>query len=148
MIIRPATRSDVREMLRLAHEAPTAANWSLKEYERLFDTQPPRRIALVCEEAGTARGFLIARIVDNEWEIENIVIAAEMRRRGFATKLLQAFLDQARAEAARGIFLEVRESNRAARSLYEKSGFQKAGRRTSYYSQPVEDAVLYRRASA
>jgi [ribosomal protein S18]-alanine N-acetyltransferase len=146
MIIRPAMRSDVPEMLRLAHEAPTAASWSQKEYERLFDAQPPRRTALVCEEAGTARGFLIARIVDNEWEIENIVIAAEVRRRRFATKLLEAFLDQARAEAAGAIFLEVRESNKAARFLYEKSGFHEAGRRVRYYSQPVEDAVLYRRS--
>jgi ribosomal-protein-alanine N-acetyltransferase len=147
MIIRPAMRSDVHEMLRLAHEAPTAANWSEKEYERLFDAQPPRRIALVCEEGGTAQGFLIGRIVDDEWEIENIVIAAEVRRRRFATKLLEAFLDQARAAAARAIFLEVRESNKAARSLYEKSGFREGGRRARYYSQPVEDAVLYRRSS-
>jgi ribosomal-protein-alanine N-acetyltransferase len=147
MIIRPAMRSDVHEMLRLAHEAPTAANWSEKEHERLFDAQPPRRVALVCEEGGTAQGFLIGRIVDDEWEIENIVIAAEVRRRRFATKLLEAFLDQARAEAARAIFLEVRESNKAARSLYEKSGFREGGRRSRYYSQPVEDAVLYRRSS-
>jgi ribosomal-protein-alanine N-acetyltransferase len=44
------------------------------------------------------------------------------------------------------VFLEVRESNSAARTLYEKAGFEATGLRKSYYANPVEDAVLYRRS--
>ena len=44
---------------------------------------------------------------------------------------------------ARTILLEVRESNSAARKLYEKCGFVQSGRRQRYYKQPEEDAILY-----
>ena len=44
------------------------------------------------------------------------------------------------------MFLEVRESNIAARKLYEKAGFEPTGRRKSYYTDPLEDALLYRRS--
>ena len=40
------------------------------------------------------------------------------------------------------IFLEVRETNRAAYQLYSKIGFQEIGRRKNYYSEPVEDALM------
>jgi ribosomal-protein-alanine N-acetyltransferase len=43
------------------------------------------------------------------------------------------------------VFLEVRESNAAARTLYENAGFEQTGRRRSYYTSPLEDAILYRR---
>ena len=147
MIIRPATRADIPCMLRLIEHSPTASRWSRQDYEGLFDANTFRRVALLCEDQSQVQGLLIAQGIGDEWEIENLAIAPEVRRRGFATKLLEGFLDQARAEGARAVFLEVRDSNRPARSLYEKSGFKEVGRRPRYYSQPIEDAVLYRRSS-
>mgnify|MGYP002582415600 FL=1 len=38
--------------------------------------------------------------------------------------------------------LEVRESNLAARRLYEKNGFEIVGKRKNYYEKPAEDAIL------
>jgi ribosomal-protein-alanine N-acetyltransferase len=52
-------------------------------------------------------------------------------------------LDQVRARGGREILLEVRDSNVAARRLYEGAGFQENGRRPAYYRNPDEDAVLY-----
>jgi len=51
-------------------------------------------------------------------------------------------MEQARREQARRVHLEVRESNTAARKLYERWGFREVGRRKSYYSGPPEDALL------
>jgi len=79
-----------------------------------------------------------------EWEIENIALAGPARRRGLGTRLLGEFLDLARAQGAEAVFLEVRESNRAARALYEKWSFMRSGRRQRYYKDPEEDAILYR----
>ena len=45
---------------------------------------------------------------------------------------------------AKAVFLEVRESNYAARALYEKWAFVESGRRRRYYQDPNEDAILYR----
>jgi ribosomal-protein-alanine N-acetyltransferase len=43
------------------------------------------------------------------------------------------------------MFLEVRESNSAARALYASRGFLAVGRRRGYYRSPVEDALVLRR---
>jgi ribosomal protein S18 acetylase RimI-like enzyme len=73
-------------------------------------------------------------------------VAGPARRRGFGTRLLGEFLRRAQSEGATAIFLEVRESNHAARSLYEKWAFSESGRRPRYYTQPEEDAIVYRLA--
>lgn len=39
-------------------------------------------------------------------------------------------------------FLEVRESNKAARELYGGMGFETVGRRRAYYRDPPEDALI------
>jgi ribosomal-protein-alanine N-acetyltransferase len=51
-------------------------------------------------------------------------------------------LSQAHAAGAVTVLLEVRESNVAARRLYRKLGFTEHGRRSNYYLQPAEDALL------
>jgi [ribosomal protein S18]-alanine N-acetyltransferase len=87
---------------------------------------------------------LVARHLAPEWELENIVVAPSARRQGLGNRLLNALLAAARETHSASVFLEVRESNSAARTLYEKAGFKQTGRRKSYYTDPLEDAVLYR----
>jgi ribosomal-protein-alanine N-acetyltransferase len=76
--------------------------------------------------------------------LENLLVSPAERRHGVANQLLQALLSRAAQTNSEAVFLEVRESNSPARLLYEKSGFQQTGRRKSYYSDPLEDAILYR----
>jgi [ribosomal protein S18]-alanine N-acetyltransferase len=144
MNIRPASPADIPAMMRLVNHSATAAHWSREQYDQVFRDDPPWRVALVIEEAVGMQGFLVARQVAAEWEIENIAIAGAARRRGLGTRLLGQFLDQARSEGATAVFLEVRESNQPARSLYEKWAFTENGRRPRYYTQPEEDAIVYR----
>jgi ribosomal-protein-alanine N-acetyltransferase len=75
--------------------------------------------------------------------LENVAVGEPSRRRGLGRQLVAALADAARQQHARAIFLEVRESNAAARALYRASGFQESGRRSGYYSCPTEDAILY-----
>jgi [ribosomal protein S18]-alanine N-acetyltransferase len=136
-------------MIALEKRASTTAHWSLEQYEALFRASSPGRIALIIEEEGQqeetqVQGFVIARVVGGEWEIENIAIAGPARRRGLGTRLVGELLDLARARGAEAVFLEVRASNRAARTLYEKWSFTESGHRPRYYQNPEEDAILYR----
>ena len=87
---------------------------------------------------------MIARVVGDEWEIENIAIAGPARRRGLGTRLLGELLDMARAQGAAAVFLEVRESNQAARALYEKWAFLRKRAPPALLQDPEEDAILYR----
>jgi len=131
-------------LIAIETHAVTASHWSGDHYERLFSETDPKRIALVIEGERSIQGFLVARVLEREWEIENIAIAGPARRRGWGSRLLGEFLDLARERGAESVFLEVRESNRAARALYEKWAFVQAGRRSGYYREPEEDAVVYR----
>lgn len=144
MRIRPATSADVPVLMALESHAITAAHWSAQQYEGIFLAGEPQRTAVVIEEDAGVQGFLVARAVESEWEIENVVVASSARRRGVGSQLLAEFLNTARSRGAEAVFLEVRESNAAARRLYEKSGFTQNGRRKRYYREPEEAAVAYR----
>jgi len=143
MNIRAATLADVPAIRKLEQQSSTAAHWAEREYEALFAPEAPKRLALVATEAdGRVLGFLIARCVLEQWEIENIVVAGEVRRGGIGSALVRQLLDQAARAGAESVFLEVRESNLAARQLYAATGFKDSGRRAGYYRDPAEDALL------
>jgi [ribosomal protein S18]-alanine N-acetyltransferase len=158
-------------MIELNHQSPTAAHWSTQQYESLFpemstvgvspvspaelDAPLSQRVILVAEDISetlretAAAGhrivaFLVARRVDKDWELENIVVAEESQRHGLGSRLLRDLIKHARTRDGNSIFLEVRHSNQSARTFYHKMGFVECGSRKSYYSNPPEDAVLYR----
>ena len=141
MRVRAAIPADIPALLALDRAVPTAAHWSETDYRRLF-ADASGRGALVIED-GSVQGFIVGRDLGPEWELENIVVASSAQHRGLGTRMVTEFFKIARAGGAQAIFLEVRESNRAARALYSKLGFIESGRRKSYYQGPDEDAVLY-----
>ena len=145
--IRSATLSDVPQMLHLERQAAVAAHWSLEQYEALFLPDAPPRITLVAtgdSSESLVLGFLVSICIADEWEVESVVVDESARRRGIGSALLRDLVDRAMAEGAEALILEVRESNTAARQLYEKTGFIQESRRADYYQGPLEHAVLYR----
>jgi [ribosomal protein S18]-alanine N-acetyltransferase len=144
MLIRHATEADIPAMMALERHAATAAHWSAEQYRTAFSRDAPGRVVLIIEEAASVQGFIAGRVLGEEWEIENIAVAEPARRRGLGTRLLGGFLDMARGRGALTVFLEVRESNLAARRLYEKWAFVQSGRRKLYYREPEEDAIVFR----
>jgi [ribosomal protein S18]-alanine N-acetyltransferase len=143
MIIRHATPGDMPAILNLDRQVPELAHWSEQAYRAVFEAGAPQRTLLVCEANNALEAFLIARFTSEECELENIVVYPGRRRQGIATELLQSLIATARAQSARRILLEVRESNISAVSFYRKLRFEETGRRKSYYVNPLEDAILY-----
>jgi ribosomal-protein-alanine N-acetyltransferase len=143
MDIRGASLEDLGAMAALARYSPTAAQWAESSYFGLFEEESAARISLVAEDAGAIQGFLIARSIGDECELENIVVAEGSQRHGVGSALIGALINAVRDRKAKSIFLEVRESNAAARVLYETCGFSMSGRRELYYRDPQEHAVLY-----
>ena len=142
VVIRPAIAADIPAMLDLERQAATAAHWSREQYEKAVQSEG--REVLVLEAGAAIEGLLVGRRLDAEWEIENVAIAEMVQRRGLGRRLVGEFLNRARSLGARSVHLEVRESNQAARRLYERASFVECGRRKRYYRDPEEDAVLYR----
>ena len=153
MRIRRAIPTDIPVLIALEKQSATAAHWSPEQYEATFSREGTSRVVLVIEDSliedarvkdAGVLGFIIGRAVSEDWEIENIAVAGAARRRGLGTRLLEEFIALARAQGAQSVFLEVRESNVAARQLYQKHAFVETGRRKRYYRQPEEDAIVYR----
>jgi [ribosomal protein S18]-alanine N-acetyltransferase len=144
--VRHARSEDLSRLMEIASHSSTAAHWSEKDYAKLFSPgASPGLVALVIQEGNQVMGFLAGRQIapnDPEWEIENVTVSGPARRRGLGSHLLGEFLRLVRDRGGQNVFLEVRESNQAARRLYEKWAFVEAGRRKAYYQNPQEDAVI------
>lgn len=78
----------------------------------------------------------------DECTIMNIAVLPEYRSRGISTVLLNELINDGISRNASRFFLEVRESNTKARSLYKKFGFSETGIRKNYYSDPSENAII------
>ena len=143
MILRAATASDLPTLKAIEQESAGAAHWSFAQYEALIQPNSSGVLLVACEGEDMV-GFLAGQAVGVEWEVENVVVESSARRRGTATALMQEFLNLARRRSASTVFLEVRESNAAARQFYERMQFAQVGRRTGYYRDPPEDAIIYR----
>lgn len=146
--VRQAVPQDLSRMMEIAQHSVQASQWPRDAYEKLFTARELDRVVLVVEEslrpASTAEvlGFIVARKIDSEWEIENIAVTGPARRRGLGSRMMGEFLRVVREQGGKTVFLEVRESNIAANNLYQKWGFLETGRRKSYYLNPAEDALI------
>lgn len=137
---RAADAPAITEILRDSNEA---ARWPPESYARLAGL--PGGVFLVCEANSQPVGFVAARQAADEAEILNIAVHRDFRRKGVASALLLAALDEFPRSAVVNVFLELRESNLAARALYERHGFVPSGRRKDYYHSPTEDALCMMR---
>lgn len=99
-------------------------------------------IFLTVTERETAVGFGCILLVADEGELVDIAVAPAYRKLGLGQMLMTALLTEAANRGTTQVFLEVRQSNTPARTLYEKNGFTAIGLRKKYYKEPVEDAVL------
>ena len=85
--------------------------------------------------------LIISRYVD-AWHVMNVAVAADWRRRGIATTLLERLFEVTSDDERRGYTLEVRVSNVGAIALYERIGFVARGVRRGYYTDNREDALI------
>lgn len=141
--IRSSTPFDYSAIVAIERACPTAAHWNEEIYQQMWGNPESDRVAFVAEADGSMVGFLVARDIVGEWELENVAVANDARRQGIGTALLRHLFDRAARAGSAGVFLEVRESNLEARKLYEGQGFQLVGRRNRYYAGPEEDALLF-----
>jgi ribosomal-protein-alanine N-acetyltransferase len=135
--IRRMDRRDLPEVGRIQAASPEASQWEPEEYLG-YDS-------IVAEREGRLEGFAVARLLPpDEFEILNVATDPGVRRQGVGRALLQALLKL----PGKVLFLEVRESNSSALSLYKAAGFAEAGRRRNYYptlgfsTGSREDAVV------
>lgn len=138
--IRPMKRTDLKAVFAI-EKAVYEFPWS----EAVFkDCLNVGYSCWVCENVRDVVGYGIVSVVAGESHIMNICVSPTVQKKGYGRKMLEKLIEVARARNANTMLLEVRPSNLAAISLYEKMGFNQIGTRKDYYParDGREDALM------
>ncbi|MBQ8176215.1 MAG: ribosomal protein S18-alanine N-acetyltransferase [Oscillospiraceae bacterium] len=139
IIIRKAAAEDVPAIAQI-EKASIPQPWSEAAFADAVVQE--NAITLVAEFDGAIAGFITGVFLFDNADIYSVATAEQHRKKGIGARLLEAFFDMLPNEVET-VGLEVRESNFAAISLYEKHGFERVGLRKNFYEQPRENAILY-----
>ncbi len=135
------TVEDLDEVLRIERDS-FPKPWTRDQFESELKNPVSTAYALKVTEGGKEKlgAYIIFWVVHGEAHVLDIAVNPGMRRRGLATALLDAALEQMRRNMVYEVFLEVRMSNWSAISLYRKFGFRESFIRRNYYGD--EDAIV------
>ncbi len=137
MTVREMLESDIPAVCEIEKECFTAEAWSEESFS--YRLGKPQFISLVAVESGEVVGYIAATEISDEQYLDSLAVRADKRGKGVATSLMKAAFNRKKS-----VFLEVRESNMAAISLYKKLGFSEYAIRRSYYDNPTENAIMMR----
>ena len=146
-IIEPATIESLPDILQI-EEACFSAPWTRKMLQAELSGNPFAHFLLAKQvlpgEAGSISivGYLCFWVVFEEVRLMNLAVIESMRHKGIARALVRQALEVGLAQAARCAVLELRASNHAAHALYQSLGFCDVTIRPTYYTNPIEDALL------
>jgi len=138
-----ATEEHLAEILRIGNELISPA-WT---YDFLLNELNKDDSLIMVASDNYLKGFVVMRQVGDDGEILQIAVDKTAQRSGIGDLLMDAALDHSRENKFNSIFLEVRDSNIAAVSLYKKHGFKAVRVRKDYYNDPVEDAIVMKKCS-
>lgn len=142
--LRPAVEADLNQVVQIERSS-FADPWTEESFRRLLGGHPAIFQVIECPPDFRVAGYVIAFAVGEDAELLNVAVEPKFRGKGLAGQMLDAVLMELGGRGVRTAFLEVRESNSAARALYGSRGFTEIGRRRNYYRRPVEDALVMRR---
>ncbi|MBI1820837.1 MAG: ribosomal protein S18-alanine N-acetyltransferase [Nitrospirae bacterium] len=132
---------DLDEVLKIA-TASFNQPWTKAMFENEILKNPFSEQFLVKVEGENA-GYLCMWSLFDEAHILDFAIDPQFRRKGLGEKVILNVIERIKENKIKKIFLEVRASNEAAKSLYKKVGFLNLAERKGYYSNPTEDALIF-----
>jgi len=97
---------------------------------------------IVAHQDDTVCGYIISWMILEEVHIGNVAVASEFRRQGIGRMMMEWLLEEGIQRGCTFSTLEVRRSNQAAQLMYQNLGFRAVACRKTYYSEPVEDAIV------
>lgn len=138
-VVRPATISDLDQILAIEWRWPTTPHWTRAQFEA--ELAGTRAALAVLEQENEIIGYGGMWLIIPEAQITTIAVKPEAARQGHGRILLTTLLETARLRGCRQATLEVSAANAAALRLYQSEGFRIVGRRTKFYNDG-SDAIL------
>ncbi len=139
--VREMREGDLAAVARL-ESSSFSAPWSEETFHSLLSR--PAAVLQVVEVESEVVAYAVLWCIQDQGELANIAVEPGHRGRGLGRLLLDQLLELSRERGVEDLFLEVRESNSVARDMYLRRGFEEVGRRSDYYDQPPEDALVLR----
>jgi [ribosomal protein S18]-alanine N-acetyltransferase len=148
--VREGVAADLARVMRLEQEIAEAPHWTAAEYGAIVDSGrfagAIRRCLFVAESEAGLLGFAVGKVLVSEavslGELESVAVGVSTRRSGVGRMLCEAVIRWCVERGATEVELEVRAGSTGAIALYRGLGFVAVGERSSYYRDPVEDALL------
>ena len=116
--------------------------WTAQGYQREIENACSHWLILTLAEKDQIIGAGAFWSVLEEAHITLLMIDPDYQEQGLGFRLLQNLLKKAVTLQLERATLEVNVNNHKAIALYQKAGFQVAGRRKGYYQETGEDALI------
>ena len=140
LVIRKMTLDDLEQVVAI-DQVSFSLPWPARSFRfELTDNEASR--CWVAELDGRVIAMLVGWFIVDELHVATIATHPEFRGQGIGREILLYSLRAAKEEGAVKSFLEVRESNEIAQTMYRSFGFVEDGRRKGYYKDNGEDAIL------
>jgi ribosomal-protein-alanine N-acetyltransferase len=100
----------------------------------------------VDESTSQVVSYAVASYAFDQADLQNVVVDQSFRGCGFGRQLLQGLIEDLVNRQVSTVFLEVRQSNQVAISLYQSMGFECIQKRRNYYpgvGGVREDALVF-----
>jgi ribosomal-protein-alanine N-acetyltransferase len=148
-LVEPAGHEDVDALASLERRCYTHP-WSVRGFRDALRRGERglvlvARAPLAADAEGGILGYCVIETAADELHVHNLAVRPELRGGGLGRRLLTIALAIGERRGADAALLEVRESNQPAIELYRSMGFVAVAVRRGYYSQPTEDALIFRK---
>lgn len=145
--LRTATVDDLDAVMALETASFGLTAWARETMAAEMASEWGRYVVAV-DDAGAVVGYVGLRAVGVEGDIQTIAVAEAARGEGLGRRLLAQAQQDARDRGVQELFLEVRDDNAPARTLYASEGFVEIGVRPGYYQPEGVDAIVMRKGLA
>ena len=116
--------------------------WTKSQWEK--ELTDPKRICIGAIDLKTKKllGVCSSWLIIDEIHITSIAVDPSHQGKGIGKMLLSDLIKHSNSLRATQIYLEVKDTNEAAKAFYKSRGFKREGRRSNFYNDG-SDAIIF-----
>ncbi|MGN6753914.1 MAG: ribosomal protein S18-alanine N-acetyltransferase [Intrasporangium sp.] len=136
---------DLETLAALERELFADDAWSIESWWHELAGRPRRDYVVAVDETDQIVGYAGLDRAGETGDVMTIAVVPVAQGRGLGRHLLGELVRRAEESGIRSLLLEVRADNVAARTLYERGGFEVISVRRRYYQPGGVDALVMRK---
>lgn len=134
-------------VMRIENSVFPATAWTEGQFWGELARVPTSREYTIAVNDKEVVGYVGVNFLAPDSDIQTIAVAPVAHRQGVGSQLMEHAFQVAQAQGCSQMFLEVRDDNLAALSMYERFGFERLQIRRDYYGSGLHGIVMRKRLS-